>query len=129
MPVDSAAIEVRHLTKRYGTASAVDDISFEIKKGEFFGFLGPNGAGKTTTVRMLTGVIRADSGTARIIGFSAGSLKAKQMAGVVPEMANAYNDLSAWDNLMLMAELYGIASGKAKERGERTAWSKHTPRG
>ncbi len=118
MLVDSTAIEVRNLTKRYGTVSAVDDISFVIKKGEFFGFLGPNGAGKTTMVRMLTGVIRADSGTARITGFSAGSLKAKQMTGVVPEMANAYNDLSAWDNLMLMAELYGIASGKAKERGE-----------
>ena len=118
MPVDGVAIEVRNLTKRYGTVSAVDGISFEVKKGEFFGFLGPNGAGKTTTVRMLTGVIRADSGTARIMGFSAGSLKAKQIAGVVPEMANAYNDLSGWDNLMLMAELYGIASGKAKERGE-----------
>jgi ABC-2 type transport system ATP-binding protein len=118
MPIDGVAIEVRNLTKRYGTVSAVDGISFEVRKGELFGFLGPNGAGKTTTVRMLTGVIRADSGTARITGFSAGSLKAKQIAGVVPEMANAYNDLSGWDNLMLMAELYGITSGKAKERGE-----------
>jgi len=118
MPVDGVAIEVRNLTKRYGTVSAVDGISFEVKKGEFFGFLGPNGAGKTTTVRMLTGVIRADSGSDLVMGFSAGSLKAKQIAGVVPEMANAYNDLSGWDNLMLMAELYGIAFGKAKERGE-----------
>ena len=118
MPADGAAIEVRNLTKRYGTVSAVDGISFEVRKGELFGFLGPNGAGKTTTVRMLTGVIEADNGTARITGFSAGSLKAKQIAGVVPEMANAYNDLSGWDNLLLMAELYGIASGKAKERGE-----------
>jgi len=117
-PVDRAAIEVRNLTKCYGTVSAVDGIGFEVKVGEFFGFLGPNGAGKTTTVRILTGVIKADSGTAIIKGFRAGSLKAKQIAGVVPEMANAYNDLSGWDNLMLMAELYGVAYTKAKERSE-----------
>jgi len=116
--VDSAAIEVRNLTKHYGTVAAVDGISFEVRKGEFFGFLGPNGAGKTTTVRILTGVIKADSGTALVMGSRAGSLKAKQIAGVVPEMANAYNDLSGWDNLMLMAELYGVASGEAKERSQ-----------
>lgn len=118
MPVDSAAIEVRNLTKRYDGLLAVDDISFEVRKGEFFGFLGPNGAGKTTTVRMLTGVIKADSGTALVMASRAGSLKAKQVAGVVPEIANAYNDLSGWNNLMLMAELYGIASSEAKERSE-----------
>jgi len=118
MPVDSAAIEVQNLTKRYNGLLAVDAISFEVRKGEFFGFLGPNGAGKTTTVRMLTGVIKADSGTALVMGSRAGSLKAKQVAGVVPEMANAYNDLSGWNNLMLMAELYGIASSEAKKRSE-----------
>jgi len=118
MSVDSAAIEVRNLTKRYDGLLAVDSISFEVRKGEFFGFLGPNGAGKTTTVRMLTGVIKADSGNALVMGSRAGSLKARQIAGVVPEMANAYNDLSGWDNLMLMAELYGVASGEAKERSE-----------
>jgi len=116
--VDSAAIEVRNLTKRYGTVSAVDGIGFEVKAGEFFGFLGPNGAGKTTTVRILTGVIRADSGTALVMGSRAGSLKAKQVAGVVPEMANAYNDLSGWDNLMLMAELYGVPTNEAKATTE-----------
>ncbi|HXZ30616.1 MAG TPA: ATP-binding cassette domain-containing protein [Dehalococcoidia bacterium] len=118
MPDDSAAIEVQNLTKHYDRLLAVDSISFEVRTGEFFGFLGPNGAGKTTTVRILTGVIKADSGTALVMNSRAGSLKAKQVAGVVPEMANAYNDLSGWDNLMLMAELYGVASGKAKERNE-----------
>jgi ABC-2 type transport system ATP-binding protein len=118
MPVDSATIEVRNLTKRYDGLLAVDGISFEVKKGEFFGFLGPNGAGKTTTVRILTGVIRADSGTALVMGSRAGSLKAKQVAGVVPEMANAYNDLSGWDNLMLMAELYGVPTNEAKATTE-----------
>jgi ABC-2 type transport system ATP-binding protein len=119
MPIDTVAIEVRSLTKRYDGILAVDGISLEVRKGEFFGFLGPNGAGKTTTVRMLTGVIRADSGTARITGFSTGSLKAKQIAGVVPEMANAYNDLSGWDNLMLMAELYGISPKEAQGRASQ----------
>ena len=66
---------------------------------------------------MLTGVIRADEGSASISGHRVGTLKAKQIAGVVPEMANAYADLSAWDNLMLMAELYGIPASVARERG------------
>lgn len=118
IPADSAAIQVRNLTKRYGAVTAVDKISFTVGTGEFFGFLGPNGAGKTTTVRMLTGVIEADDGIALLKGSGVGDLKAKQMAGVVPEMANAYVDLSAWDNLMLMAELYGVSSAEAKERSQ-----------
>lgn len=113
------AIEVSSLTKHYGAIRAVDGVSFEVRSGEFFGFLGPNGAGKTTTVRILTGVIQADGGTASIMGFRAGSLRAKQLAGVVPEMANAYADLSGWDNLMLMATLYGMAPGYARERAEK----------
>jgi len=90
-----------------------------VKAGEIFGFLGPNGAGKTTTVRVLTGVIRADEGQARILGHKAGSLEAKQVTGVVPEMANAYNDLSGWNNLMLMAELYDVLVRTAQEKGTR----------
>jgi ABC-2 type transport system ATP-binding protein len=113
------AIAVREFTKRYGEVVAVDRISFAVREGELFGFLGPNGAGKTTTVRMLTGIIRPDGGTALIKGFPAGSLKAKQLAGVVPEMANPYNDLSGWENLMLMAALYGVPRREARARGER----------
>ena len=114
---NDVAIQVVNLTKYYGELLAVDHVSFTVSKGEFFGFLGPNGAGKTTTVRMLTGVIRADEGTASILEHKAGSLKAKQVTGVVPEMANAYGDLSGWHNLMLMAELYGIPASVAQERG------------
>jgi ABC-2 type transport system ATP-binding protein len=110
------AVEVDNLAKYYGQLLAVDHISFVVRKGEFFGFLGPNGAGKTTTVRILTGVIKADGGSASILGYRVGSLKAKQVTGVVPEMANAYVDLSAWDNLMLMAELYGVPASMARER-------------
>jgi ABC-2 type transport system ATP-binding protein len=114
---NNVAIQVVNLTKYYGELLAVDHVSFTVGRGELFGFLGPNGAGKTTTVRMLTGVIRADEGSASISGHRVGTLKAKQIAGVVPEMANAYADLSAWDNLMLMAELYGIPASEARERG------------
>ena len=114
---DSIAIQVENLTKYYGKLLAVDHISFKVKKGELFGFLGPNGAGKTTTVRMLTGVIRADEGSAIILGSKAGSLKAKQVVGVLPEMANAYPDLSGLKNLLFMAELYGVPISLARERG------------
>ena len=115
---DGYAIILENLAKRYGQVLAVDHVSFRVGKGEIFGFLGPNGAGKTTTVRMLTGVIKSDEGSASILGYKSGSLNAKQIAGVVPEMANAYDDLSGWSNLMLMAELYGVTGREAKESGE-----------
>ena len=114
---NNVAIEVFNLSKHYGDVLAVDHVNLSVTRGEFFGFLGPNGAGKTTTVRMLTGVITGDEGSASILGYKAGSLKAKQVIGVVPEMANAYADLSGWNNLMLMSELYGIPAGVARERG------------
>ena len=112
------AIEVDSLTKHYGKLLAVYQVSFKVKQGELFGFLGPNGAGKTTTVRMLTGIIRSDEGSASILGHKAGSLGAKQMAGVLPETANAYTDLSGWNNLMLVARLYEVPTKEARERGE-----------
>ena len=112
------AIKVKGLTKHYGQILAVDHISFEVKEGELLGFLGPNGAGKTTTIRMLIGVIKKDEGKASVMGHPAGSLPAKQLSGVVPEMANAYMDLSGWGNLMLMAELYRTPAAEAKKRAE-----------
>jgi ABC-2 type transport system ATP-binding protein len=112
------AVEVRDLTKNYGEITAVNDINFKVRKGEIFGFLGPNGAGKTTTIRILTGVIKPDNGTATIMGYNIlkEPLKAKQTISVVPEMANAYIDLTAWQNLMLIGELYGVPK---KERQEK----------
>jgi len=97
---------------------AVDSVSFEVKKGELFGFLGPNGAGKTTTIRILTGVIKPSKGTATIIGYDIlkQSLKTRQLMGIVPEMANAYVDLSAWNNLMLIGALYRVPKKQRTER-------------
>ncbi|MDD3754754.1 MAG: ATP-binding cassette domain-containing protein [Methanobacterium sp.] len=113
-------IRVQNLTKIYGKLIAVDHINFEVNKGEIFGFLGPNGAGKTTTLRMLTGIIKPDHGKTDILGFNIQKepLKAKQNIGVVPETANAYVDLSAWQNMMLMSELYGIPKKEAENRAE-----------
>jgi ABC-2 type transport system ATP-binding protein len=100
---------------------AVNNISFEVKVGELFGFLGPNGAGKTTTIRMLTGVIKPDVGAASIFGYDVvkQGLKTKQLMGIVPEMSNAYVDLSAWNNLMLIGGLYGVAKQQRTERASR----------
>jgi len=112
------AIEAKDLTKLFGQLVAVDHVSFHVNQGEFFGFLGPNGAGKTTTIRMLTGIIKKNSGEAFVMGYPAGSIRAKQLSGVMPELSNAYLDLTAWDNLMLMAELYRMPMNQAKERAE-----------
>ena len=111
-------VEVRNLTKRFGTTTAVDNISFDVWRKEIFGFLGPNGAGKTTTVRMLTGVIPPDAGSATVLGhdISREPVLAKQGIGVVPETSNAYTDLTAWQNLMLMGELYGLDRARAAQR-------------
>ncbi len=112
------AIVVADLTKVFGSTVAVDHVSFLVKEGEIFGFLGPNGAGKTTTIRMLTGVIPPDSGSAMILGhdIQREPVLAKQGFGVVPETSNAYTDLTAWQNLMLMGELYGISPVRVSER-------------
>ena len=111
-------IRASGLTKIFGKSTAVDDISFDVLEGEIFGFLGPNGAGKTTTTRMLTGVIPPDAGTATILGHDIRSepVLAKQGFGVVPETSNAYTDLTAWQNLMLMGELYGLPRARAEQR-------------
>jgi ABC-2 type transport system ATP-binding protein len=82
--------------------------------------LGPNGAGKTTTIRMLTGVVKPDKGTASILGFDVlkQGIRARQLMGIVPEMANAYVDLSAWNNLMLIGALYGVSKKQRTERAD-----------
>jgi ABC-2 type transport system ATP-binding protein len=115
------AVEVSNLTKRFADLVAVDHISFQVRQGELFGFLGPNAAGKTTTIRMITGVIKPDEGAATIFGYDIvkEGLMTKQLMGIVPEMANAYVDLSAWNNLMFIGELYGVPKTKREMIAER----------
>ena len=114
-------IRVEGLSRKFGDLTAVDEISFQVARGEIFGFLGPNGAGKTTTVRMLTGVIEPTSGSATIQGHDIRkeSILSREHIAVVPEQANVYLDLSVWRNLMLMAELYGVPRGRRISSGER----------
>jgi len=115
------AIEAINLAKHYGDLLAVDHINFEVKKGEIFGFLGPNGAGKTTTIRILTGLIKPDEGTALVAGYDVtkNPIEAKQCIGVVPEVSNAYIDISAWENLTLIGKLYGVPTKRLKENAAK----------
>jgi ABC-2 type transport system ATP-binding protein len=106
----SPEIEAAGLTKRFGEVLAVNGISFEVHKGELFGFLGPNGAGKTTTINMLTGLARPDSGTIKIAGLVCDKdpKAAQHLIGVVPDESNLYPELSGFDNLCFCAALYGM---------------------
>jgi ABC-2 type transport system ATP-binding protein len=114
------AVEVANLTKRYGKFVAVNNINFEVKQGEIFGLLGPNGAGKTTTIRMLTGQLAPTSGTASIANYDIihNSKKAKQQIGVVPDTSNVYEEMSAWDNLIFAAKLYGVPKNEREKRAK-----------
>lgn len=132
------AIIIKDLSKQFNDITAVDHVSLEVDVGEIFGFLGPNGAGKTTTIRMLTGILKPDSGTARIMGFDIRQqpIQCKQLISVVPEMANAYIDLTAWQNLLFMSELYGISKRIAATSSESLLkrfdlfdWRHHKVRG
>jgi ABC-2 type transport system ATP-binding protein len=111
------AIAVQDLTKHYGGVTAVDHVSFKVEEGEIFGFLGPNGAGKTTTIRILTCLIKPDGGKAFVAGYDVlkNPIEAKQRVGVVPEVSNAYVDLTAWENLILIGKLYGVSPKKLGE--------------
>jgi ABC-2 type transport system ATP-binding protein len=112
------AIKVDGLTKYYGKLLAVDHISFKVMQGSIFGLLGPNGAGKTTTVRLLTGQTKPSSGVVTVADYDVirEPIKAKEHVGVVPEVSNLYDEMSAWDNLIFAAELYGVSKN---ERGKR----------
>jgi ABC-2 type transport system ATP-binding protein len=114
------AVRAENLTKFYGNLCAVDHISFEVSKGEVFGFLGPNGAGKTTTVRMLTGVSLPSEGTAEIMGYDIQrqSVEAKELMGIVPDISNVYNELSAWDNLTFTGKLYSMPKVERESRAK-----------
>lgn len=110
-------IEIRNLTKYFGTKKAVDNISFTVQKGEILGFLGPNGAGKSTTMRMITGFIPPSSGTAVISGFdiTVDPISASKRIGYLPENAPVYQDMTVSAYLNFCAEIRGF-SGADKKR-------------
>ncbi|MCX8508050.1 MAG: ABC transporter ATP-binding protein [Rhodobacteraceae bacterium] len=105
------AIRLDHLTRRYGDATVVGDLTFDIAAGEVFGFLGHNGAGKTTTIQMLTTLAQPSSGTATVAGFDILSkpLEVRRRIGYVPENVRLYDTLTATENLLFFARLSGVA--------------------
>lgn len=109
-------IKVSHLVKRYGTRTAVSDLSFEVEKGDVVGFLGPNGAGKSSTLRILAGVFLPTSGTVSIMGHDVAkeSLKARASIGYMPEAAPLYPEMRVAEYLAFRAELKDVPRSKRK---------------
>lgn len=118
----AASVEVEHLTKRFGTFVAVDDVSFETRKGEIFGFLGPNGSGKSTTIRILCGLLQPTSGHARVAGIDvvADPEGVRQHIGYMSQKFSLYNDLTVSENLIFFAGLYSVSR---KELPDRLSWA------
>ncbi|MEP4808067.1 MAG: ATP-binding cassette domain-containing protein, partial [Luteolibacter sp.] len=115
-------IEAAHLTKRFGSKLAVDDLSFTVEKGDVLGFLGPNGAGKSTTMRMVTGFIPPTSGDAKICGISIvkDPAAAKRKIGYLPESAPLYNDMTVIGFLKFCAEIRGLVGSEKNVAVERS---------
>ena len=114
-------IEIKNLTKKYKNLTAVDDISFDVKKGEIFAFLGPNGAGKTTTIKMLTTLASPTSGTIKLNGFDPTQQKEQARAsfGIVFQDPSLDDKLTAYENLDMHAMLYKVKNKDRKERIEQ----------
>ena len=114
-------ISVRDLTKKFGNFTAVDNISFDVEKGEIFGFLGANGAGKTTAMRMLCGLSFPTSGTGSVAGFDVNkdAEEIKSRIGYMSQRFSLYNDLTIWENMMLFAGIYGMSK---KDSEQRALW-------
>ena len=112
----STIIELRNLTHRYGSLTAVNDISLQIEEGSIFGFIGPNGAGKTTTMRILATLLRPTSGDARVGGCSA--LKdprgVRQQIGYMPDFFGVYNEMTVWEYLDFFAACYHIPASRRR---------------
>src|SRR5436305_7223501 len=106
-----AMIEVERLTKRFGTFTAVDHVSFSVAKGSIFGFLGPNGSGKSTVIRMLCGILEPSDGTARIAGFDVvrQSDEIKDKIGYMSQKFSLYDELTVDENLTVLGKLYGLS--------------------
>jgi ABC-2 type transport system ATP-binding protein len=115
-----AIVKVEGISKSFGQLKAVDDVSFEIKQGEVFGFLGPNGAGKSTTINILTTMMRPTSGRATVCGFDVHShaTDVRRNVGVVPQDYTADEDMTGYQNILLCADLYGLPRSDSKPHAE-----------
>lgn len=118
--MSSNAIEVDGLTKKFGNFTAVDHISFGVRRGEIFGFLGANGAGKSTTIRMLCGLLEPTGGTARVCGYDITSQTelVKRNIGYMSQRFSLYEDLTVEENIRFYGGVYGLTKAKLRERTE-----------
>jgi ABC-2 type transport system ATP-binding protein len=116
----STVVSVEHLSKTFGTLKAVDDVSFQVREGEIFGFLGPNGAGKSTTINVLTTLLKPTSGRAEVCGYdvSKHASEVRRNVGVVPQEYTADEDMTGHDNIILCADLYGLPRSDSKAHAE-----------
>lgn len=114
-------IEVRDLTKRFGSFTAVDHISLDVEQGEIFGFLGANGAGKTTAMRMLCGLLTPTSGSGKVAGFDIYKQadKIKENIGYMSQKFSLYEDLTTVENLELFGGIYGMSNKEIKNKTEQ----------
>ncbi|MCE9546883.1 MAG: ABC transporter permease [Planctomycetia bacterium] len=118
--LDAPVIDARHLTRRFGHLLAVDDVSFQVRRGAIFGLLGPNGSGKSTIIRMLCGVLEPTSGEATVLGFDCRreSDALKRQIGYMSQQFSLYGDLTVQENLDFYARIYGLSPERRRERIE-----------
>jgi ABC-2 type transport system ATP-binding protein len=115
---DGLAIEASELTRTFGTFTAVDHITFDVRSGEVFGFLGANGAGKTTAIRMLTGLLEPSGGSATVVGYDVyrESEAIKRNIGYMSQRFSLYDDLSVRENIRLYGGIYGLSDQEIRAR-------------
>jgi ABC-2 type transport system ATP-binding protein len=116
--MNDTVITLSNITKRYGNVTALDNMSFEVKKGELLGLLGPNGSGKTTTIRLLNGVIFPDKGSIKVKGFDtiAQGNSIRKISGVFTETASMYDNMTVYENLDFFARLYSVDNSRIDSR-------------
>jgi len=114
-------IQTEKLTRKFGSFTAVDEISFSVSAGEIFGFLGANGAGKTTAMKMLTGLLAPTSGQATVAGFDVykQTESIRRSIGYMSQRFSLYDDLTPRENIRFFGGIYGLGSSELREKGER----------
>ena len=118
--LSSVAIAFANITKEYGQLRALDDVSFEVKKGEIFGFIGPNGAGKTTTIRILTTLLTPSSGEAKVLGYDLrkDSDEIRRRIGYVQQQPSTEFFMTVKENLDTYGRLWGVEKEERRKRAE-----------